>query len=272
MSFDRLFTISAFEALRLTRVTVREHPSLEAEECWRVTEERWGAAYDFPSARELHPLVRPDAPSDNTLFYRDCVTSLLTREMPTWAKLMTLGRGRFLKRLSGDDYRDFRSIFREAGLLKDPPSLEDIAWWDKITSHVRFSSSADAIARSREAERLTLESEKAYLASEGIVEPPRWIAIDDNTVGYDVLSYRKSGETLTNFLIEVKSTIASPMRFILTRNEWDVADGAGDAYIFHIWDMTKNPPILHTRRTEDVRPHVPNDNERGRWKDVEIKL
>jgi hypothetical protein len=249
-----------------------EFPSLELEECWRVTEERWGKAYDFASARQLHLYVPVNAPSDNTFFYRDCVMSLLTREMPTWAKLMTLGRGRFIKRLGGDDYRDIRSIFREAGLLTDPPSLDDISWWDRLTSHVRFNSSADAIARSREAERLTLEAERTYLASEGIADPPRWIAIDDNTVGYDVLSYRKSGESLANLLIEVKSTIASPMRFILTRNEWEVADGAGEAYIIHIWDMTKAPPILHTRRTEDVRPDIPRDNERGRWKDVEIKL
>ncbi|MBX5248780.1 MULTISPECIES: DUF3883 domain-containing protein [unclassified Rhizobium] len=272
MNFDRLFTISAFEALRLARVAVRNLPHLTVEECWDVTEQSWHAAYDFRSARELHLLVPAAAPPDGTLFYRECVMSLLIKEMPTWAKLMTLGRGRFIKRLQGDEYRDIRSIFRESGLLSDPPSFEDISWWDKVTSHVRFRTTAEHIARSREAERLTLEREKFFLANEGIDRMPRWIAIDDNTVGYDVLSYRKLGESLANFLIEVKSTIASPMRFILTRNEWEVAEGAGEAYIFHIWDMTKNPPILHTRTTEEIRPHIPNDNERGRWKDAEIKL
>lgn len=272
MSFESLFTISTFEALRLTRLALSEYPNLEAEECWRVTEEQWGMSYDFESARELHLHVPATSPSDSVLFYRDCVMSLLTREMPTWAKLMTLGRGRFIKRLSGEDYRDIRSIFREAGLLENPPSASDISWWDSLTSQVRFNSSADAITRSREAERLTLEIEKKYLVSQGIMVAPQWIAIDDNTVGYDILSYRKKAGTIANYLIEVKSTLSSPMRFILTRNEWNVADGAGEAYVFHIWDMTKKPPVLHTRTSEDVRPHIPLDNSRGRWKDVEIKL
>lgn len=45
-------------------------------------------------------------------------------------------------------------------------------------------------------------------------------------------------------MIEVKSTIASPLRFIVSRNEWEQADKFGPAYLFHVWDMQKNPPVL----------------------------
>jgi hypothetical protein len=96
--------------------------------------------------------------------------------------------------------------------------------------------------------------------------------LDDNTKGYDVLSYEKKGETLVNKLIEVKSTIASPMRFMVTRNEWEQANRSGIAYVFHIWDMTKQPPVLHVRSVEQVRLHVPTDNEKGKWKDAEIPI
>lgn len=87
-----------------------------------------------------------------------------------------------------------------------------------------------------------------------------------------MLSYALVDGTIVNRLIEVKSTIASPMRFRVTRNEWEQADKSGAAYSFHIWDMQKAPPILHTRAVEDVRPHIPSDNDAGTWKDVEIKL
>jgi hypothetical protein len=76
----------------------------------------------------------------------------------------------------------------------------------------------------------------------------------------------------TNRLIEVKSTIASPIRFYLTRNEWEKALNFGDAYHFHIWDLQANPPRLYQRTVADIAPHVPTDNEKGRWKDAEIPV
>jgi hypothetical protein len=91
------------------------------------------------------------------------------------------------------------------------------------------------------------------------------MAIEDNTVGYDVLSYELSQYGLNNVLIEVKSTVASPLRFIVTRNEWDEAQKFGDAYVFHVWDLDKNPEILHVRTSAQVAPHIPADNQQGKW-------
>jgi len=76
---------------------------------------------------------------------------------------------------------------------------------------------------------------------------------------------------LLNRLIEVKSTIASPLRF-LTRNEWDQADQFGDAFVFHIWNLQAEPPVLFERTVEQVRPHVPVDNEKGKWKTAMIPV
>ena len=45
-----------------------------------------------------------------------------------------------------------------------------------------------------------------------------------------------------------------------------------DAYIFHIWDMAKNPPELHVRTVKQVAPHIPTDNEKGVWKNAEVPL
>lgn len=86
-----------------------------------------------------------------------------------------------------------------------------------------------------------------------------------NTAGYDVLSYDKNEFGLVNKLIEVKSTIASPLRFYITRNEWNKAHKSGDKYHFYIWDMKHDEPILHVKTVADIEPHIPQDNEKGKW-------
>ena len=87
-----------------------------------------------------------------------------------------------------------------------------------------------------------------------------------------LLSYDPGKPDPTNKLIEVKSTIASPLRFILTRREWDKAIEAGAAYCFHIWDLTQDPPVLHVRSVDSVAPHVPADVEKGKWRTLEIPV
>lgn len=73
-------------------------------------------------------------------------------------------------------------------------------------------------------------------------------------------------------MIEVKSTVISPLRFIVTRNEWEQAEKFGPAYVFHVWDMQKTPPVLYERPSAQVAMHIPSDNENGKWKTAEIPL
>lgn len=274
MEFDRLFTISTFEGLRLVRNVISSVPGVSVDDCPAavIAHSPQAAAYDLEAAVVLHALVDANAPHDSVFFYRECILAVLLLKMPTFAKLMTLGRGRFIKRIKGDDYRDIRSVFREARLLVDPPTEDDIIWWDTIQGRVRLNFDQERLARARQAEGLTIEHETAELKKLGIPRLPVWMAIEDNTAGYDVLSYRPAQNGERNLLIEVKSTTASPLRFIVTRNEWDNADQVGDAYIFHVWDMDKAPPVLHIRTVEQIRPHVPVDNARGKWKTAEILI
>jgi len=274
VEFDRLFTISAFEGLRLMRGVIARVPEVTFADCPAalVAHSPQAAAFDLDAAVELHTFVAVDAPHDGVLFYRECILAVLLLKMPAFAKLMTLGRGRFIKRIKGDEYRDIRSVFREAKLLADPPLAADIAWWDTVQGRVRLNFDQERLVRARAAEELTIKYEQAELEKIGIARAPIWMAIDDNTVGYDVLSYRRSGDGERNLLIEVKSTVASPLRFIITRNEWDNADQVGDAYVFHVWDMNKIPPVLHVRTTDQIRPHIPVDNEKGKWKTAEIPI
>ena len=274
MDFDRLFTISAFEGLRLMRGVVASVPGVTLADCPAavVAHSPQAIAYDLDAALELHSFVAPGAPHDDVYFYRECILAVLLLKMPTFAKLMTLGRGRFIKRIKGDEYRDIRSVFREAHLLVEPPTADDITWWDNVQGRVRLNFDQERLARARQAEGLTMQHETNELKNHGISRIPVWMAIEDNTAGYDVLSYRPTAMGERNLLIEVKSTIASPLRFIITRNEWNNADQVGEYYIFHVWDMDKSPPVLHIRTVDQIRPHIPADNEKGKWKTAEIPI
>jgi len=181
---------------------------------------------------------------------------------------MRQGRKRFVKRLDAND----QDVFAAAGLMETPTPVHVVTWWDAVSGYARLVSDHGKMEQGRTAEILTLEYERQRLAEIGITLEPEWPGFDDNFAGYDVLSYDHGETGITNRLIEVKSTTLSPMRFIVTRNEWDKAQKAGDAYIFHVWDMNQNPPVLHVRSVEQVASHVPDDNGKGSWKLADIPV
>lgn len=274
LPFGRLFSMPAFEGLRILRIHFERRP---AEQVCRLVQivqntEPNVASYDLDAAIVLHDLVPKDAPHTGVMFYRVCLGAVLLKELPEWAKLMTLGRGRFIKRLNPEEYRDVRSLFRQARLLDEPPSDGDVEWWDDIQAHVRLQGDGEKMRRARAAEQLSIEYERERLTQLGLLLEPRWMAIEDNTAGYDVLSYNSGPYGPLNKLIEVKSTIASPLRFFLTRNEWEQAIKFGKAYVFHVWDIRKQPAVLYEKTVEQIAPHVPQDNEKGQWKTAVIPV
>jgi hypothetical protein len=58
-----------------------------------------------------------------------------------------------------------------------------------------------------------------------------WVALDDDSLGYDIRNAGSSPERC----IEVKGSQGSDARFFLSANEWDVAKELGDAYEIHFW-------------------------------------
>jgi hypothetical protein len=269
-AFERLFTMPAFEGVKTIRNQIAQNPSLSIAEAIAIVQriELDVRALDLEASAALIQVLPGELPNDGAHFYRGCIRELLVAYRPVWTRTILQGRSRFYSTLE----RDEQSLFRQTGILEDPPDDEFVTWWDVLTGEMRLIRSADQLARGREAERLTIAYELARLEREGVKERPKWTGLDDNTKGYDVTSYEMKEGALVNKLIEVKSTVASPMRFIVTRNEWEQANRSGPAYVFHIWDMTRQPPALHVRTVEQVRIHIPSDNENGKWKDAEIPL
>lgn len=269
-STERVFALSCFEGVRLIRVYAAKQPDCPIPELLPIIEhiEPDAANLDLEASIYLHTLVDAGCALNGDEFYQACISAVVTKHQPNWSKAMKQGRMRFLDGLERND----RDVFAAAGLAKEPPPLYVVTWWDTVTGFARLLADIEKMEQAREAEQLTIDHEIKRLSGLGIDKPPVWKGLDDNFAGYDVLSYDAGEFGLINRMIEVKSTINSPLRFILTRNEWDQAVKAGPAYIFHVWDMAKTPPVLYERTSAQVAPHIPNDNEKGKWKTAEIPL
>jgi hypothetical protein len=269
VDFSRVFAMGAFEGLRAVRRRRPIYPDMSlidlADLVRRVEPD--GGGHDYDAAFALDPIVAAAAPaSEPQDFYQHCIEAAIPAFRPLWGRIITLGRRKFVQKLSRDEVQCFRS----AGLLEDPPAGRIISWWDRIAAMARLQADQDKMMRARNAEKMSLDYEVKRLARLGINMSPIWMSIEDNTAGYDIQSFDVGAEGPVTRLIEVKSTIASPLRFWLSRNEWEIAIKFGAAYFFHIWDL--QGPQLHERTVVDIQPHIPSDNERGRWANVQIPV
>ncbi len=263
--------MSAFEGLRVLRRYGQLHPHLSLTELAElvVSVNAANTALNFTAAIVLASIVPAELPAEEVqTFYRGCIANVLFTHRPVWVKVMKLGRQKFIQKVS----RDERQCFRGAGLLIGPPDTEVIRWLDQVTGRIRSQLDAINFERAREAEQLSIVHEIGRLKRLSIDEAPKWISIEDNTAGYDVLSYDAGVVEPIARLIEVKSTILSPVRFMLTRNEWDRAAKSGGSYPFHIWHMQSGGSRLFERTDADIAPHVPTDNQRGMWRSAEIPI
>jgi len=58
-----------------------------------------------------------------------------------------------------------------------------------------------------------------------------WVALDDDSLGYDIRNTEGSPERC----IEVKGSQGNDLRFFLSSNEWRIGHELGDAYEIHFW-------------------------------------
>lgn len=270
ISTERLFSLPCFEGLRLFRKYMIDHPDLAIPDLLALIDSIEADAHslDMEASVYLSEIVEKDCPLDGHAFYQTCIRGVLLKHQPIWAKLMRQGRQRFVKKLDPND----QDIFAAAGLMENPTPLHVVTWWDSVSGYARLLTDQEKMEQGRAAEIMTLEYERERLKALGINLEPEWPGFDDNFAGYDVLSYDHGPHGIQNKLIEVKSTTASPLRFTLTRNEWEKAERAGNSYHFHVWDMTQSPPRLVERTVADVAPHIPVDNGKGRWANTQVPV
>lgn len=262
------FRMSALEAVISLRRYLREYPNTvpdEAVEALRRSADSVGA--DYETALHLHGIFDGSIDfMDPRQSLRDALTVLVRLHQPWWCRLAPYGRQRLATALTTDELQTFRS----AGLMEVPPPDAVVHWWDALAAEMRLIADEQRMSQGRYGEQLSLRHEQDRLLSLGVHELPKWIAIEDNTAGYDILSYDLTDYGLRNRLIEVKSTTNQATRLILTRGEWEAALKFGAAYCFHIWKLPGEELVI--KSVPEIAVHVPSDSGGGVWQEVEIVL
>lgn len=180
---------------------------------------------------------------------------LIQRLAPAWAGTVIQGRKAFEQYVPPE----VSQCFREAGIL-DTIEPEAICWWDELAARYRQTRNAVRVEVGRTGERLSYEYE---LDRTG--KAPSWIALEYEGAGYDLIS-ALSATCSEQLLIEVKTSKEpwDKAKFHITRHEWDVLSATQHAVI-HLWSLATHLHDHAVVPVPDVRPHVPADQEAGRW-------
>lgn len=254
--------MSAFEALRTIRRHRPSFPSLNSDQLLSLIARVEIGALDYDAASALDLITKEIDVSSPTQFFRACLEAVIAQN-EVWSRTASLGRKKFVQKLD----RDQSSCFRCAGLLDEPPSPETVSWWDALQSHGRKLIDEQLLLQGREAEQRSLKYEQIRLRGIGINLRPVWMAVEDNTAGYDILSYDHGMSAPVSRLIEVKSSKGGDS-FYLTKNEWKTAVKFKDSYVFHIWDLGRD--FLYELKASAIAPFIPVDTEQGEWTDARI--
>jgi hypothetical protein len=148
------------------------------------------------------------------------------------------------------------------------PDDDILQCWSALEAFARREEADAKRVQGRLAEKLSFEHERARLRRLGIVNEPRWVSLDDNYLGYDILSFDMRDGMLVQRLIEVKSSSRVPPRLILTRNEWKRAQRTPNQCVIHLWKMPGRD--LTEVQIDEFAGHVPQDCGSGTWQSVEI--
>jgi hypothetical protein len=222
---------------------------------WKVAEQ-WRELITLPNQTTLLLLCQ-----------EACLHFVLSK--PILLQLTRHGREGLISSLSSDELQ----VFRNGGLLEETPTFETIMWWDKLKSIGRKLIDADLLQQGREAERLTFENELKLVADLGNLYKPKWVALESDRYGYDILTYRKQPDGSINTLrLEVKSFawLSNP-HFYVTENEWKTAsDSNANNYLFVVWCMATKE--CRTFTVDEVEVHISKNQGTGRWQNILIDI
>lgn len=185
---------------------------------------------------------------------REALRDLASATNPPWVQNARYGRRRVLQYAPPEIVQ----LCQEAGLA-DASTPDVVAFWDALAAQARGLHDVRLNEIGRTGERLTLRYEEIRTGRE-----PKWVALDSNEDGYDVLS-SLNAESRTPMCIEVKaSQLGVKGSFYLTRHEWETAESLLH-YCVHLWDLSFTTPRLAVISLEAVAQHLPKDQGSGRW-------
>lgn len=264
-----LLTMSAFWGLVALRRFAAMHPHVAVPEAVDAVRRLSAddAHHDYGAAVTLHACIG-DAYAHNDVLplFQGTISTVIKRDRPWWTRLAPLGRERLRAALSPNEAQ----CFEAAGLFIESPTKDVLAWWDCFAQAARAEENDGKLQQGREAEQLTLAFERERLARMGIERDPKWIAIEDNTAGYDIQSFDPGVVDPVNKLIEVKSCSRELVQIFISRNEWETAVASAPHYHFHVWLLPEKKLIELS--VEDIAPHIPLNQGSGVWQSVGVTL
>jgi len=260
--------MSALQGVWALRYYRRRHPELQdAQIVASIRRTSPDDAYhDYEAALELELVVDTVVEVEFQDFLRRSIANIIKEQNPWWLPLAAKGREKVRAALNNNE----EQCFEDAKLFSTFPDDAAIAWWDSLANEVRAIRQEANNLQGRVGEKLSLEYESRRLLSEGITAEPRWIALDDNTAGYDILSFEPGVVEPVAKLIEVKTCSRMVPQFFLTTNEWRTALERSDHYVFHLWLLPEK--MLIEFSPTDIRQHVPIDQGSGEWQDAVITV
>ncbi|WP_179949860.1 DUF3883 domain-containing protein [Burkholderia sp. MSMB1072] len=215
-----------------------------------------GYAQVTPNGAQLLSIVGYEAQ------LRKVLLDYIDIERPSWVQSASFGRSRVIS-FAGSQ---IAQVFVEAGLTESTGDAV-ISFWDELASRARGQRDNTLVQIGRIGERLTIAHEKKRTG-----KTPKWISVDNNADGYDVLSI-VSANNPKPLTIEVKtSTQGTSGLATITRNEWEMATES-DAHVFHFWDIRdrKLPKLIVIDSTQ-LFAHMPIDQGEGKWENTRISF
>jgi hypothetical protein len=191
---------------------------------------------------------------------RALLSAYVANAKPTWAQVAGAGRRELLMQAPVG----IRQLFVESGMAYGYEE-DVVAWWDQLATDARRVRDDAMTEIGRKGERLSFQYELVRTTHE-----PKWIGIESNLEGYDILS-RVSSDDPKRLTIEVK-TSQQPIEaafFFLSRNEWEHAQDALN-HAFHLWVLNGDRPLLAVLEVADVATHLPLDAGTGKWQNAKV--
>jgi hypothetical protein len=199
--------------------------------------------------------------SDHRERTRAAILDYIEIVRPSWLQFAASGRSKVLL-FAGVSVAQ---VLDEAGLVSGTDE-ETVLFWDSLAAHARGLRNDILTTIGRIGERASVEFERVRTGRE-----PKWVALENNADGYDVLSTIDKSD-LRQLSIEVKATsLQRGGHFHITKNEWNRAADYGE-HVFHLWRVKDNqaisPPMLVS--VDELRAHIPADQGVGCWESVAI--
>lgn len=199
------------------------------------------------------------APSYEVML-RHAILDYVEVERPSWLQAALRGRGPVLA-FAGPK---IAQVMVEAG-LKSGSTPDVVAFWDDLAARARGLRDARLTSIGRLGERLTLIYEEARTG-----KPPKWVSLEDNDDGYDVLSIKDKTDSRPLSIETKTSTVGVLGKMHMTRNEWDRAVEF-ESHSFHLWDLSdRDAPRLAIISPTEMKAHIPTDCGIGEWEMAQV--